>query len=301
MRIDSEDRYPVHDAHPLSFLKGTDPKQLKEWNDHDSRKLFAIPFDGEARTPNGQNSVRSKLAKAIHNLTKSPEAMVAAPRTNVNSGQKRDTPTTFLIYNLDEHGYDLLKDNPIWCSEEITFRTVPFNAPCPDFLFAIEGMNTTQNSAVQEVVHQIWHDEHTAQFLESTINRLQGAERAEAEDTIPKFIASMKTQSVNIKEAGNTPAPRYSVLVKGATITNDNLWTALRNFFLKRTYAFPMQGEGTTNKSPNHCGICHGVDHPRGLCPFPNIEGWRGPIHRPIQDTNLGPNGGRPAARAFRP
>lgn len=36
-------------------------------------------------------------------------------------------------------------------------------------------------------------------------------------------------------------------------------------------------GTGTLEENPYICGICHRVDHPCGLCPYPGIVGWNRP------------------------
>jgi hypothetical protein len=75
--------------------------------------------------------------------------------------------------------------------------------------------------------------------------------------------------------------------VQGELIQNDDLWVLLRNYLTGRTYATPLQGNGTTEIAPNNCGICHGIDHPRGLCAFPDLEDWNGP------KRNVNQRGGR--------
>jgi hypothetical protein len=299
MHLNPKDLPTVHDAFPMAFLKGTEIRQLNEWDEHNSRKLFAVPFDGEARTLDGQLTVQTNLQSAIFNLTKSPNIMVAAPRPTTVSNQT-NLPLTFLIYDLDEDGYNLLKNTHIWCSDDITFRTIPFHPPRPDHLFSIKGLITLLDQAVKDLVNITWHDEQTAQFLNEISENWNAAERAENGAAISKFIESMTIKRVNIKTQGNTLSPRFSVLANGAFIPNDKLWSTLRQYFFSRSYALPMQSNGTNTLSPYHCGICHSVDHPRGLCPFPDIAGWKGPVHRPVRDAIGYPNGGRSAARTYR-
>ncbi|KAI0287505.1 hypothetical protein BC826DRAFT_972126 [Russula brevipes] len=300
MRLSPEDMHPIHDAFPMAFLKGTEIRQLNEWGDHKSRKLFAVLFDGAARTLDGQNTTLITLQSTLFKLTKSPNIMVAAPRP-VNTSNKTNLPLTFMIYDLEEDGYNLLKDTPIWCSDDITFRTIPFHPPNPDFLFSIRGLNTLLDSAVYDLVNQTWHDEHTAQYLDQISEGWDIAERRANEGAITNFIESMKIKRVDIKIQGNTLSPRFSVLTDGASIPDNRLWLKLRQYFFSRTYALPMQSNGTNSLSPYSCGICHSVDHPRGLCPFPNIAGWRGPVHRPVQEAAGHLNSGRPAMRNYRP
>ena len=87
----------------------------------------------------------------------------------------------------------------------------------------------------------------------------------------------MRVKLLPIKESGNIFAPRFNIYANGSLILQEAVWKRLRNYLAGRVYTSLLLDTGTTEVAPYLCGICHSVDHPRGLCPFPNIEGWNGP------------------------
>jgi hypothetical protein len=297
MRLESIEWPRVHDTHPIAILDGIDKAQLHEWLDHDSKKLFAIPFECEARTQEGQNSVKSKLLKAVFGLTRSLNTMVAAPKPDGESNQDPNLPLTFLIYGLEEHSYNKLLSNTIWSSEAITFRVVSLDFPRPDFLFTIKGFSTLDVGAIYKMVHKVWHDEQTGRYFQELIDGAPDVEKAHTKQVLQNFVESMRTERLNIKVSGGLLSPKFNVLADCSTIPSDDLWSRLSDYFAARTYNLPLQGDGTVQTRPYRCGLCHGVDHPSGLCPFPNVKGWKGPRQLPMRRQG----GGRPPTRSFRP
>ena len=93
----------------------------------------------------------------------------------------------------------------------------------------------------------------------------------------PERDNSLSVARLDIKEVGNALKPRFNVYADGSNITYDKLWTRLRAFLIGQTYASAMEGRGIPEQVPYVCTCCHGVDHPRGLCPFPGLTGWNGP------------------------
>jgi hypothetical protein len=47
----------------------------------------------------------------------------------------------------------------------------------------------------------------------------------------------------------------------------------LCHFLANCSYSLYLQGKGITKISPYTYTICHGIDYPKGLCPFPKIDG----------------------------
>jgi hypothetical protein len=56
----------------------------------------------------------------------------------------------------------------------------------------------------------------------------------------------------------------------------------------ERSYYNSKFGQRHNLITPNHCGLCHGIDHLRGICPFPGIDGWKGPGELNIISQRIG-------------
>ena len=125
--------------------------------------------------------------------------------------------------------------------------------------------------------------------------------RGGVENTICLLMDSMWVEKLDTKRAGETMAPSFNIYTDSGGISIDEVWVRLRNHLTAQTYRSSMQGSGKTKAAPFHCGICHGVDHPRGLCPFPDIPGWNGPPRRRPQQDGATQRGFRSSGPGPRP
>lgn len=91
--------------------------------------------------------------------------------------------------------------------------------------------------------------------------------------TLQQFINSLQVARLDTKLRGNTSAPIFNIYAKGPLITDDLIWTRIRHFYASRPYTHQAQDPGTNVIAPFKCNVCHVADHPRGLCPFPMVEG----------------------------
>jgi hypothetical protein len=273
----------VHDAHPTAALDLVDIKALDEWDKLPHGKLVAIPFDNVlARLPNKQSEISGGILAAATEITQSQEIGIAVPRPNDKAKRSNRTLATFLIYNLSGMQYQTLIQQEVWSSVDTTFQVTPPTPSLPNFLFSISGLSTMDVTFVCSVVKGVWFDEQSQDFL----HQLQPPVIEETDkfrDNIQELLNSVEVKRIDIKEAGNILSPRFNILVNSDLIPDHKTWAQVRNYLANRTYDTPVQGQGTTHITEFDCGICHGVDHPRGLCPFPAIPGWNGPQWRPPQ------------------
>ena len=200
------------------------------------------------------------------------------------------TPTSFLIYNLSIVQASLLLQQGVWSSTIITFHITTLSPPCPDFLFSLTDFSTTMPSSMEKVIRKVWDCPETHKDLGTIIeNTTPIEERANAQQSVIAFLAALEIRVLGTKDRGDILIPHFNVFSKGALIGNDNLWTRIRDSLAVKKYHTLLQGKGAAKIKPFNCAICHGVDHPRGLCAFPAIEGW----NRPKNWIPMGRNGPR--------
>ena len=157
-------------------------------------------------------------------------------------------------------------------------QSCPLKTTCPSFLFAIKGLSTICVKDVFPIVQTVWDSDKTRAFANSLLDDIPDQEKTQTGQEIDLLLSSMSLIRLDIKETGNTLAPRFNVYADCNNFSNDNVWTRLRAFLHEATYTSPMKAEPATTKLiPFVCTCCHGVDHPRGLCPFPSLVGWNGP------------------------
>lgn len=266
----------IYDASPYAPLRYMDLELVDVWENCPGSKLFAHPFDDTAWSRD-LDEVKMRIFSAVIEVTNSQRVAVSPPKPSQAAIEAGCIPTCFLIYNLTADESQLLLERSVWSSTHITFRVTSFYPPYPDFLFSIKGLATTHTDSVYQIVHSVWHDDATESFLNSIIEDSTQDERANTNQAISRFIASMQVKLLPVKATGNILAPRFNVYANGSPMITQAAWKRLRNYLTDRVYASPMLGNGIAELAPYRCGICCGVDHPMGLCPFPDIEGWNGP------------------------
>ena len=283
----------VHDAHPTSPFQYIDLDLISEWEHLIGGKLLIIPFGDGSRDANLHDLIKNRLLYAITEITQSKGVGVSAPSPSVEATQTKRYPSSFLVYNLTEPQQRILLDRGVWSSQAITFRAVPFFPTNPDYLFTIKGFSLNIEDHVHQLVNGIWHDIDTNTFVQNLVNAAPEQDRTTLTTAFRSFRNSLSVTCLNIKERGGALTPRFNVYAKGAAIPLHTTWLETRRFLADRIYFTPLIGRGTVTLHPYTCGICHGVEHPRGLCPFPDIAGWNGPGRDQNKENRGGRNGGQ--------
>jgi len=264
--------------------------------------LLAIPFKSDAETAELHNDTCDRIYNAVGEITyaknygiASPmkrediQALILANQQNQGTGKKRKRsderlPGTFLIHSLSQVHYQMLLQQTVWASQTITFRIIPPEMTCPSFLFAIKGLHTNSEDLIEKCIRDTWNDDITTQFIQNGVAPMGKKERDNAIRLIQKFKDSMWTELLDTKGEGGIQKPTFNVYANSELINDSNAWSNIRTHLAGRSYHNSKFGHGQNTITPNHCGLCHGVDHPRGLCPFLEIDGWKGP-----GDTNTIP------------
>jgi hypothetical protein len=184
------------------------------------------------------------------------------------------------VYNLTLAKHDILIARKVWSSLAITFRITPLDPPCPNFIFTIKGFTEYANESVQDMVEKAWLNNDLTNGTTDIINDIPENDRTATISAIHSFLRLVWIERLDTKDSSDSANPRYNVYANGHLIRNDDLWMKLRRFLASRSYLLYLQGKGVTEIAPYTCRICHSIDHPRGLCPFPKIEGWNGPLSR---------------------
>lgn len=104
--------------------------------------------------------------------------------------------------------------------------------------------------------------------------------RDSATIAVQSFLDSVQVTRLDTRDKGNTLKPTFNIYADGSFINDVKTWVTIRAHLANRTYHSTKLGQGKTDIIPFRCGLCHGVDHPRGMCPFPDLDGWKGPKKR---------------------
>ena len=265
----------IYYSHPTAALDHIDVEQVGDWESLPDGKLLAHPFGHEVRSIESHQGIKANLFAAVVEITQSDTVGICSPHP---CSPSLGTPTVFLIYNISELHRQMLLKREVWSSMAFTFRVTTLDPVSPDYLFAITNLTTKSKPEVKEVVRKVWDSENTSDFLETIIDTYPDDKQDTVSKNLADFAKSMWVDMLDTKKPGGAAAPTFNVYAKGNFINDDGLWCTLRNFLATQTYALQFQDPGMAGTDLHHCSICHSIEHPRGLCPFPNVTGWNGPF-----------------------
>ena len=265
----------VYYSHPTAALDFIDIDQVGDWENLPDGKLLAHPFGHEVRSSESHQMIKANLFAAIIEITESETIGVCSPRPCASGD---GIPTVFLIYNISELHRLMLLKREVWSSAQFTFRVTTLDPVPPDYLFGITALTVKSSEEVKVIVRAVWDSKTTTDFIQNTINTFPAEMRASLQTDTNNFSKSMNVKKMDTKKIGGTAAPTFNVYADGKLINDDDLWCLLRNFLTAQNYAFKFQDPGRSGTDLHRCSICQSIEHPRGLCPFPNVKGWNGPF-----------------------
>jgi hypothetical protein len=274
----------IYYSHPTAALDCIDIDQVGDWENLPDEKLLAHPFGHEVRDIESHQEIKANLFAAVAEITQSDSVAICSPRPCTSSF---GTPLVFLIYNISELHRQILLKREVWSSAPFTFRVTTLDPVSPDYLFGIINLTTKSTDEVKEAVRKVWNAPDTSNFLDSLIEALPEEAQTETALSLLNFTKSLKVQKMDTRKLGGAEAPTFNAFADGNLINDDGLWCTLRNFLASQPYALQFQDPVPAGTDLHRCSICHSIEHPRGLCTFPDIAGWNGPF-RPFPDANRG-------------
>lgn len=290
----------IHADGPAALLDGIEREQARKWLMMATGKVLARPFDVKVHYQPNHTRIGLDLINAVSEITGSSIATVASP---YRDPKYHGNPTiTFLIHNLTQLEVKTLLSQSVWSSKAITFQVAPFSTPRPDFLFTLTNFTTLNEADVHNALLETWNDSVTTAFFDDIVLQTPDHEKQTVTNAILSFIKSTEVRRLDIKQEKSRLDPHFNVYARGQYLTSDTMWYEIKAFLKGRSYKSPECGKGRIKAVNFFCRLCHGCDHPRGLCPFPKIPGWNGGGNRPSgpeenEPTNRASEGGRPPKR----
>ncbi|KAH9044209.1 hypothetical protein EDB84DRAFT_1436104 [Lactarius hengduanensis] len=269
----------IFDGDPMTLLANLDKIQIQSWLSLPTGKVLARPFDTEVNYQPNHLNIAKTLMAAAKEITGTMSAAVATPNRDRNAPRGRGNrhPITFLIHDISKKDMETLLERRVWSSKDITFQVAPVNARRPDFLFTLTGLATDNPEHVLASLTETWNDPVTNAVIR---NLAAGAFREENQqdrlNQILEFLDSAVVRHLNIRCGGGREDPHFNVFADGEAIEDEDTWLELRKYLRSRVYKTSLFGRGKALPEDYNCSLCHGRDHPRGLCSFPQIPGWNG-------------------------
>ena len=274
----------ICDEDPATLLAGIERTQLQSWLDLPTGKVLARPFDIEVKYKLNHSNIAMKLRTAVKEITGAPKVTVAQPKRDPNLPRDGPLkhPITFLIHDISKKDVETLLERTVWSAKEITFQVSEINVKRPNFIFTMEGIATDSTELVLASIGETWNDQETNNFIHKLASAAPNKEEQQNRlNEIIEFLESATVRHLDVRNEGGQENPHYNIYADGEIIQNNTTWLELRKFLRGRIYKSNFHGDGKTTATNFICSLCHGHDHPRGLCAFPHIQGWNGGARNP--------------------
>ncbi|KAG1875470.1 hypothetical protein DFJ58DRAFT_836095 [Suillus subalutaceus] len=256
----------VHMAHSAQIFDHLDNKVLLAWFQVEHPKFMVRVFDHSGKDVAEKPAIIAERLRAMH--------------------------------RLPEETANLIVNQCIWSSTDITFEALPFNCTHPpELLFCLSGFTTSNTDVVRKAVVDVWAHNNNRHHIDNTFSMCGFPNCSFPDEELVykatrEFIISVCIELLNFKITGGLSIPRFNILASSPT--NDaKTWTDLCGFLHLLEYPTGLDGCGIA-AALYPCQICHSLTHPRGLCPFPQVPLWNGPKLSARNATNSSHQSGRP-------
>lgn len=282
---------PIYDEDPATLLARIDPVQIGSWLDLPTGKVLARPFDLDVRYKPNHQQIAQSLAAAVREITGTTSVAIAPPNKDPTLPRRESQPFTFLIHNITKEDERTLLEREVWSSQEITFQVATIYIKRPEFLFTVKGFSTPEPADVMASLAETWEDPVTSTLIKTLASFAPSQEdQQEWYSQMIDFLESATVRHLDIRNQGGRENPHFNVYANGDLIEDDETWLQLRKYLRNRTYKTMVIGTGKALQDDFVCSLCHGHDHPRGLCPFPQIPGWNGGGRLPKRPEHMNAN-----------
>ncbi|ETW78906.1 hypothetical protein HETIRDRAFT_428671 [Heterobasidion irregulare TC 32-1] len=256
----------------MAHINNIDPNQVTEWEHNWTLRFLAIPFKNNTRNPSNHSATAELIQNMVREATGISTLSVAAPVKSYKVILSYDLPNMFLVYKLTPEAITTMIENKIWETEKLTFYAIPLDPTILLHLFALGGFTTIDTDIVQEVIRDHWIRETMLNQIARVIDAFTETTSPISEEDTSKFIDSLMVKRVDTKASEGVLMIRFTIFTDGTILREDTYWYKIWEILSKISYTSYINGTGMILEAL-HCNICHVVDHPRGLCPFPNLPG----------------------------
>ncbi|KAG2143940.1 hypothetical protein BD769DRAFT_1661346 [Suillus cothurnatus] len=258
----------VHMAHSAQIFNHLDNKVLLAWFQVEHPKFMVRVFDLSGKDVVENTAITAERIRASISIIadfvhqEAPPIRVSRPNPKAEGEQK--------------NSLNLIVNQHIWSSTNITFEALPFNCPSPpELLFCLSGFTTSDANIVRKAVVDVWAHDDNRHHIDDAFSMCGFPDDELVYQATRDLIHSVQVETLDFKVTGGLSVPCFNIFATSPT--NDaKTWTELRGFLRILEYPTGLDGCGIA-AALFPCQICHSLAHPRGLCPFPLTPQWNGP------------------------
>jgi hypothetical protein len=275
-----------NDANPMAAYVHLDHKQAETWASQDpTTTVIARVLDGAAKDAENLASLASMIARAAADIGGGNKPGIAIPKRNTSTLGTANFPSSFLIHGLTTDAARALLAKKFVISKEVAFQTIPVDQPLPTLMCIIAGLTTSDPALARSIALENLQTEGVLAALEELQNEYACKEVPFTSWTLASAINHLSVQRLDTKAAGGYDVPEYALHIETPLPGYDEAWYAFRKIITSRTFSSDMHGVGIVMNPGHKCTLCNGMDHPRGLCPLPDVPLYYGPSRKQTAPT----------------
>ncbi|KAK7688525.1 hypothetical protein QCA50_008063 [Cerrena zonata] len=278
---------PVYDGKPFRLFEHMRNTQILDWW-KDCRDAVIIQVFGTNAWNEDTPYILTMLTNTLRGLVGLPSPNLAAPNPPADIRSYR--PSSFLLVRPPKAVYDRLVEQFCWSTPDIAFFAYKMEFSLPRYIGPFVGFTTADVDHVRDAFTRHIGSDATrmhVNFYRSSNNAIRSMP---LDDIMAALLNSIEVDTFYIAECN-----RPEILVANLYIdspTNDaSQWLGWQAHLRNIVYTTQFHGNGV-KRDLFKCSGCHGDDHPRGKCPFPQLEGWLTRSPRFNTNNNNNGNGG---------
>jgi hypothetical protein len=254
------------------LFANVDKASQEAWSSYDGIAVLAlIPHSkvGADIVPKA-----NKVKATLRTLFDCPKVIVGVPGY-VNSGWADARPLyPLFIAGITEEQKRILIGRICWNTPGVTFFIAPIEPFVTAFVMTLGGLTLEADPEDETVVAYIVKDHlKTSGKVRSFIakhNDLFDRDYS-VTDILNEILHSVEARALEIT-VDDAPATVFNIYMLSPTSdpTNHEAWVRL----LKNISYVSHHGLLTPRKPEFNCATCYALDHPTGLCVYPELPGW---------------------------
>jgi hypothetical protein len=131
---------------------------------------------------------------------------------------------------------------------------------------------TTPTSDLLGLVKRTFCNSEVASIIAEAVRATGAGIHLDPAGRAQEIISTLRVAIIRICSQGGRPRPIANLYIEWP-FDNDEAWSQLTASVARTNYQDSLLGSGLYHPGWT-CTICHGADHPLGLCPLPLVPGW---------------------------
>lgn len=261
--------------------KNIDRGQFGLWLSIDGPKVLIQLFHENSWSIPRANALCEAITLFLEKTFEETNVQIMYGFENVTMKDKQGPPHSFCVYGISQDTSTTLTNRRIWRTPEIHLIAYTFSdddeIEYPTFVGSFHGLTNTQPhklDSIKEGFKTAWKENGVADFIKELLREGIKGEDGDVpiidQQQVDNLINDITVSRVPILDSPTVPNTHINVYLHGHRFNNEQ-WFRLKERIRRADHKFRYHSKGKYMPGWT-CFGCHGIDHPKGLCPFDALE-----------------------------